>query len=90
MKKGDTVVSINGEKVADFSEIAAKIDANPGRKLVFKVKRGKNQVLNISLKPKTVTEEGKNQAKSGWLQNKQSTALRLRLPSTGSFKRGTS
>ena len=42
LKKGDTVVSINGEKVADFSEMAAKIDANPGRKLVFKVKRGKN------------------------------------------------
>lgn len=65
LKKGDTVVSINGEKVADFSEMAAKIDANPGKKLVFKVKRGKDQVLNISLKPKTVTEEGKKSGKIG-------------------------
>ena len=45
--------------------MAAKIDANPGKKLVFKVKRGKDQVLNISLKPETVTEEGKKSGKIG-------------------------
>ena len=45
--------------------MASKIDANPGKKLVFKVKRGKNQVLNFSLKPKTVTEDGKKSGKIG-------------------------
>jgi regulator of sigma E protease len=50
LKKGDTIVSINGASVSDWGEMADIFSKNPERELNVEVKRG-DELINIKVTP---------------------------------------
>ncbi len=56
IRPGDTIVSIDGEPVADFAEASAIIHASPGEQLTFVIERdGAEQTLTVT--PATIKTE---------------------------------
>lgn len=57
MKTGDEILSLNGVKMEDFSEIASYISARPQERIEAEVRRG-NDILMISVVPELDKETG--------------------------------
>ncbi len=58
IKKDDTIVSINGKRVTDWSEMSEVLSKNPGNEVSLGVKRG-SDLINITLIPELVTIKDK-------------------------------
>lgn len=57
LQTGDTIQSIEGEKVSSWTEVQANIQKHPGQEIDFVVERD-NQILTIPVTPKEVEREG--------------------------------
>ena len=56
LKKGDTVLSINGEEVTKWDDLSRIIRNSNGKELLLKVKRD-HEVLEIQMTPKSTTQK---------------------------------
>ncbi|HDO35470.1 MAG TPA: RIP metalloprotease RseP [Nitrospirae bacterium] len=56
MKKGDVVLNINERKISTWLDMVDIVSKSPGKKLSFRVKRGK-EVIDLSITPRSVEEE---------------------------------
>ncbi len=61
LKRGDTIVEINGKSVKDWNEMAEFFASNPGRGLSLKVKRNEDLIeVKLTPEPTEVETEGGN------------------------------
>jgi regulator of sigma E protease len=58
LRKGDLVLSIDGEEMSHWLQMAMTIRKNPDKILTFRVKRDQ-EILSFSIRPKTVKARGK-------------------------------
>lgn len=56
LRKGDTIVSINGTKVNDWNEMSGIFSGNPGKELDLKVRRG-DDLIDVKIIPEPVKVE---------------------------------
>ncbi len=59
LKKDDSVVSIDGNKVGDWNEMAEIFSKNPGKELNVNIKRG-DELLNVLITPESKTAKDEN------------------------------
>lgn len=60
IKKGDTIVSIDGQKISSFSEIQLYLQTSEGKEMEFVVKDASGNKRTVMITPdKTVGEDGK-------------------------------
>ncbi len=57
LEVGDTIISINGDKVSSWSEVQLVIQSSDGKELVFKVKDNNNNYKTINITPKKITAD---------------------------------
>ena len=60
IKKGDTIVSIDGQKISSFSEIQLYLQTSEGKEMEFVIKDASGNKRTVMITPdKTVGEDGK-------------------------------
>ena len=77
LQEGDLVLSVDGEAVTDWVDMATRISQSPGQTLALSVERG-GQPLEISVVPNTIEVEGQQYGQVGlYRPPPESMALRF-------------
>jgi regulator of sigma E protease len=65
LQAGDTVLSIDGRAVKEWSELVEGVRSHPGRMLTMDIRRESGRTLTIRITPAVVDEDGKSVGKIG-------------------------